>query len=188
MEQKNEDSEKELIGLARKGDQRAFEKLVLKYKDRLYGIASGVCARLPSESEDVAQETMVAAFKHVGSFKANAAFSTWLYRIAANNCWQRMRRLKTEARADMPDDHSKGHPSRPSAGDTALKNELSRAVSRALAGLPPDLRSAVMLCDIEGLSGAEAAARLGVSLPALKSRLHRARAALQAQLKDFRQD
>lgn len=178
--------EKELIKLAQRGDNRAFEALVLRYKDRLYGIASSVCARMPSEAQDVAQETFISALKNIGSFKANSAFGTWLYRIAANNCWQRFRRAKTEARSDMPDETKKGHPSRSCTSENALKSELSRAVSKALTGLPLNYRMAVMLSDIEGLSDAEAAARMKISIGALKTRLHRARNMLKEQLKDFR--
>lgn len=180
------ETENSLIEKARAGDSRAFEALVFKYKDRLYGIASNVCVRMPSETEDVAQETFLSALKSINTFKANAAFSTWLYRIAANNCWQRFRKVKAEALSEMPDERSKGHPSRSCVNENALKNELSRAVSKALASLPADYRVAVTLCDIEGLSNAEAAARMKVSVAALKARLHRARLLLKKQLQAFR--
>jgi len=180
------DNEKKLIKRAQTGDNGAFEALVLKYKDRLYGIASSVCSRMPSEAQDVAQETFISALTHINSFKGNAAFGTWLYRIAANNCWQRLRKVKSEKRSEMPDEHSKGHPSRSCVNENALKNELSRAVSKALAALPPIYRMAVTLCDIEGLTNAEAAARLKISGPAMKTRLHRARGLLKKQLAAFR--
>lgn len=177
--------EEVLINRARRGDGKAFEALALKYKDRLFGIAAAVCAQMPSESDDVAQETFVAALKHIRSFRANAAFGTWLYRIAANNCWQRLRRTKIERRADLPGESSKGHPARSCVNENTLKNELSRAVSAALAALPAEQRMAVTLCDIEGRAGAEAAALLGISLSALKSRLRRGRLLLKGQLRDF---
>lgn len=178
-------TESELIKLAREGDSASFAELVGRYKDRLYSIASSVCANRPSEADDVAQETFISALKHISSFKANAAFSTWLYRIAANNCWQRLRGESRRRGADLPDDSSRAHPAQPSAGDKALKNELSRAVSSALAALPFEYRMAVTLCDIEGLPDSEAAARMKISLPALKSRLHRARLLLKKQLAEF---
>lgn len=180
------DTEASLIERAKAGDNKAFEALVSRYKDRLYGIASSVCVRMPSEADDVAQETFLSAFKGIKTFKANAAFSTWLYRIAANNCWQRFRKARSEALSPLPDERSKGHPSRSCVNENALKNELSRAVSKALASLPPGYRLAVTLCDIEGLSNLEAAARAGVSLTALKSRLHRGRFLLKEQLAGFR--
>ncbi len=180
------DKEKTLIARAQGGDNKAFEALVLKYKDRLYGIASSVCARMPSEAQDVAQETFISALKHITSFKANAAFSTWLYRIAANNCWQRFRKVKAEALSEMPAENKKGHPSRSCVNENALKNELSRAVSKAMASLPADYRIAITFSDIEGLSNAEAAGRIKVSVAALKTRLHRARGLLKKQLEQFR--
>ncbi|MDO8804380.1 MAG: sigma-70 family RNA polymerase sigma factor [Elusimicrobiota bacterium] len=180
------DNESLLVARAQAGDDKAFEELVLKYKDRLYSIASSVCARMPSAAEDVAQETFLSALKNISSFKANAAFSTWLYRIAANNCWQRFRKVKAERLSEMPAENKKGHPSRSCVNENALKNELSLAVSKALASLSPDYRIAITLCDIEGLSNAEAAGRLKISLAALKTRLHRARGQLKKQLADFR--
>ncbi len=180
------DKERSLIARAQTGDNKAFEELVLKYKDRLYGIASSVCARMPSETQDVAQETFISALKHINSFKGNAAFGTWLYRIAANNCWQRFRKVKTERLAEMPDENSKGHPSRSCVNENALKSELSRAVSKALADMPPIYRMAVTLCDIEGMTNAEAAARLKISGSAMKTRLHRARGLLKKPLAAFR--
>lgn len=186
MSGKDAINEGKLIARARTGDNKAFEALVLNYKDRLYGIASSVCARMPSEAQDVAQETFISALKHITSFKANAAFGTWLYRIAANNCWQRFRKVKAEALSEMPAENKKGHPSRSCVNENALKNELSRAVSKALASLPADHRIAITLCDIEGLSNAEAAGRVKISLPAMKARLHRARLLLKKQLEDFR--
>jgi len=179
-------SESELIRQAKEGDSAAFAALVSRYQDRLYSIASSVCATMPSEADDVAQETFIAALKNISAFRANAAFSTWLYRIAANNCWQRLRGASRQRRADLPDDSSKAHPSQPSAGEKAVKNELARAVSSALEALPFEYRLAVTLCDIEGLPNSEAAARMKISLPALKSRLHRARLLLKKQLAEFR--
>ncbi|OGS58784.1 MAG: hypothetical protein A3J79_05990, partial [Elusimicrobia bacterium RIFOXYB2_FULL_62_6] len=139
--------ETKLIERARAGDNKAFEALVLKYKDRLYGIASSVCARMPSEAQDVAQEAFISAFRNISSFKANAAFGTWLYRIAANNCWQRFRKVKAERLSELPGESSKGHPAGSHVSESALKNELSRAVSKALASLSADHRLAITLCD-----------------------------------------
>jgi len=124
--------------------------------------------------------------KHIDSFKANSTFGTWLYRIAANNCWQRMRKVKSERLSPLPDENSSDHPSRSCVNENAVKDELSAAVSRALSSLPAPYRLAVTLCDIEGRKNSEAAAMLGLSLPALKARLHRGRLMLQKQLSSFR--
>ena len=141
---------------------------------------------MPSETDDVAQETFVSALKSINSFNGNAAFGTWLYRIAANNCWQRFRKVKAERLSEMPAENKKGHPSRSCVNENALKNELSRAVSKALASLPPKYSLAVILSDIEGLSNSEAAGRMNISLAALKTRLYRACGLLKTQLANFR--
>ncbi|MDD4004227.1 MAG: sigma-70 family RNA polymerase sigma factor [Elusimicrobiaceae bacterium] len=178
------DNETDLIARARLGDNAAFETLALQYRDRLFGIAANVCAAMPSETEDVAQEAMLSAFTHIKTFKANSAFSTWLYRIAANKCFDRIRRAKIRGWTELPEDNQKGHPAGASANEDAIKNELSRAVNAALSALPLDYRLAVTLCDIEGLPNAEAAARLNITLAALKARLHRGRALLKEQLRN----
>lgn len=180
------ETEAQLVARAKDGDEKALSSLVTKYKDRLFGIASGLCVRMPSETEDVAQEALLSALKNIKTFKANAAFSTWLYRIAANNCWQRMRSAKRHPSEELPDENSKNHPSTSCVNENAIKNELSQAVSKALNTLPPQQRMAIMLCDIEDLQLAQAAKQMGITLPALKSRLHRARQALTKQLKDFK--
>ncbi|NLH39472.1 MAG: sigma-70 family RNA polymerase sigma factor [Elusimicrobia bacterium] len=178
--------EKELIKLAQNGDTKAFETLVMNYKNRLYRIAFSVCSRMPSETQDVAQETLISAFENIGSFKTNSAFGTWLYRIAANKCWQRFRKAKTENRSDMPDETKKGHPSRFCTEENAIKKELSRVVIGALEKLPVNYSMAIVLSDIEGLSDFEAAKKMGLSLGAFKTRLHRARNMLKKQLNDLR--
>jgi RNA polymerase sigma-70 factor (ECF subfamily) len=180
----NAAAENVLVSRAREGDEAAFAALVGRYKDRLFNIASSVCSSMPSEADDVAQETFISALKNIRTFRANAAFSTWLYRIAANNCWQRMRKAKTARQVPLPEDNVKGHPA--GHGEAALKNELSRAVAKALGRLSAEQRLAVTFCDIEGLSLAEAAARMKVSIPAVKSRLHRARLLLKNQLSEFK--
>lgn len=171
-------NETELLAQARNGDPAAFEQLAVLYRDRLAGIAASVCATMPSESDDVAQEAMLSAFTHIKAFKANATFGTWLYRIAANKCLDKMRRAKTRATTELTDDF----PSADSAETEAAKLSLSRDVNAALAVLPAPYRLAVTLCDIEGLTAPVAAKQLGITVAALKSRLHRARAILKTQL------
>lgn len=171
-------NESELIERARRGNQSAFEHLAVLYRDRLAGIAASVCVTMPSESDDVAQEAMLSAFTHIKTFKANATFGTWLYRIAANKCLDKMRRAKTRATTELTDEF----PSPDTAETEAAKLSLSREVNAALGVLPAPYRLAVTLCDIEGLTAATAAKQLGITVAALKSRLHRARAILKTQL------
>lgn len=177
------DSERELIERSRKGDAEAFSRLIGRYGDRIFRLAKHVCAGLPAEADDVYQETFLTAFKKLGGFRGDSELGTWLYRIASNLCLMRRRRKKSEPFVpllDRPHEHdeTQAHQFRdwtPTPDEAAGKKELVEKVSQALAKLPMDYRLVVTLRDIEGLSGEETADILNLSLPAVKSRLHRGR-------------
>ncbi len=175
--------ESELIAKSKAGDPKAFAQLVRNYENKIFSLAHHVCAGMPSEADDIYQETFLAAFKNIKGFKSNSSLGTWLYRIAANLCWVRFRKKKREPFVPLLD-HSQG-PARVSKfepKDKALtpeeasgKKELITAVSKALADLPVDYRLLLTLRDIEGLSAEETAKILKLSVAAVKSRLHRGR-------------
>ena len=168
-----ENNEKELIEKAKTGDIKSFEGLISKYKEKIYNIAGYVCLGAGGEADDVYQETFITAFKKIRDFKGNSSLGTWLYRIAANNCWMRFRKKKKENLVSLED--VKGL----SSHEEHLKNELSLDVVRALAELSVEHRLAVTLVDLEGMSMEEAARVLKIGVPALKSRLFRARKLLK---------
>ena len=93
----------ELVEKAKAGDTASFEALVKKYQDKIYGLANYVCLGLKSEADDVYQETFINAFKNISKFKGNSGFGTWLYRIAANNCWMKYRKRKSEKLVSIED-------------------------------------------------------------------------------------
>jgi RNA polymerase sigma-70 factor (ECF subfamily) len=161
---------------ARGGDIPAFEALVKKYQEKIYGLAHHVCAGLRSEAEDVYQETLISAFKNIKKFKGKSGFGTWVYRIAANNCWMKFRKKKAEKLVSMED--LKGLEDIAQVDELA-KKELSDSVAKALAKLSVDQRLAITLADIQGVSMEEGAKILKISVPAFKTRLFRARAALR---------
>lgn len=177
--------ERTLIEKSRGGDAEAFGRLVGRYEDRIYRLAKNVCAGLPAEADDVYQETFITAFKKLKGFRGESDLSTWLYRIASNICFMRHRRKKREPFVpllDRPHDHDeeegKAHQYRdwePTPEEVAGKKELVEHVSRALAALPVDYRLVLTLRDIEGLSNEKTAEILKLSVPAVKSRLHRGR-------------
>jgi len=171
-------SDEELVRRAQAGDTASFGKLVKKYREKLYGMASAVCHGLKSETDDVYQETFISAFKNIGKFKGRAGFSTWLYRIAANNCWMKFRKRKSEKLVSLED--IRGIGDLPQADDPS-KKELAESVARALAKLPVNYRLAVTLADIQDLSMEEAAKVLKISVPAFKTRLFRARQLLKKE-------
>jgi len=168
-----DEKEKELIEKAKNGDIRSFEDLVVKYRDKIYNIAGYVCLGAPSETDDVYQETFLTAFKKIKNFKGNSNLGTWLYRIAANNCWMRFRKRKKENIVSIEDVANLA------SHKENLKNGLSHDVIKALSELSVEYRLAVTLVDIEGLSLQEAAKALKISVGALKSRLLRARKVLK---------
>ena len=168
--------ETELVEKARAGDAASFEALVKKYQDKIYGLAHHVCLGLKSEADDVYQETFISAFKNIAKFKGNSGFGTWLYRIAANNCWMKFRRKKAEKLVSLED--VRGLEDLTHADEIARK-ELTASVAKALSELSVDFRLAITLADIQGLSMDEAAKILKITVPAFKTRLFRARAALR---------
>lgn len=178
-------SEKELIERGRRGDAEAFTALVARYEDRIYRLARSVCAGLPSDADDVYQETFLTAFRKLKGFRRDSDLGTWLYRIASNLCFMRYRKKKSEPFVpllDRPHSHEEGEgpalrvPDRaPTPEEHARKKELTSAVGAALAKLPVEYRLVVVLRDVEGLSNEQAAKALGLSVAAVKSRLHRGR-------------
>jgi RNA polymerase sigma-70 factor (ECF subfamily) len=174
-----------LITRAQAGDVSAFEQLSGAYADRLFMLLLRLLGDR-SEAEDVAQDVMLRAWLGITGFRGQSSYFTWLYRIAVNEA-SRAR----ERRARRPVDVSIGaeqlqlpasaahEPSR-----QAENSELRRAIGQALAQLPPALRTAIVLRDVEGLSTQEAAEIAGVSQAAFKSRLHQARLRVRAAVGD----
>lgn len=183
-------SERRLIERSRRGDAEAFGLLVRKYEDRIFRLAKSVCSRLPSEADDVSQETFLTAFKKLDTFREEAELGTWLYRIASNLCLMK-RRAKGRERTVPLEDRTRApsgeaepqYPDRQlTPEERAGKKELVEQVGRALSALAPDYRMVVTLRDIEGLSNERTAEVLDLSVAAVKSRLHRGRLALKAAL------
>jgi RNA polymerase sigma-70 factor (ECF subfamily) len=181
-------SEPDLIERARAGDAEAFEVLVEAQSDRVYGALRrfGLAAE---EAEEVAQEVFVRAWRGLARFEGRSQLSTWLYRIAFNEAQRRLSRRPPVPVAlnftrpvpihEFPDPVARG----PEA--TALDQEFVAMMWQALAQLPEDWRTAVVLRDIDGLSTEEAAAVVGVRAAAFKSRLHRGRMQLRALLEPY---
>lgn len=175
-------SEQDLIARSNAGDGVAFGTLVRRYDDRMYRMVRSVCVSAPAEADDVYQDTFLTAYKKLSTFQGRSELGTWLYRVAANLCFMRLRAKKTRPTASLGDATPDG------AGgpeEAVRKKELSEAVTAALTSLAPEHRLAVVLRDVEGLSAAETARTLKISIPAVKSRLHRGRLALKARLAGF---
>ena len=165
------------------GDPDAFAELFQRHADRLWSLALRTL-RHPADAEEVLQEAMLAAFRRAGSFRAEAAVGTWLYRIVLNACLDRLRRARARPTAFAGDDVIAALPS-PADGPEAvvLQRELSDEIEQALGQLSADQRTALVLVDLDGCSIEEAALLLGCAPGTVKSRCSRGRAKLAPLLR-----
>jgi RNA polymerase sigma-70 factor, ECF subfamily len=180
-----DDPDGALVALARAGDREAFEELLRRHADRLCAVARRL--GLPWEmAEEVTQETFLRAWRGIGAFKGDARFFTWLYRIGVNEAKRRLEREPPRGLVGSLDEEGAVEPSdlRGEPYARVAGAELRAALERAVRGLPLKDRAPLVLRDIEGLSTADAAAVLGLSEAALKSRLHRARVAVRDAVED----
>ncbi|VAX15581.1 RNA polymerase sigma-70 factor [hydrothermal vent metagenome] len=174
--------DEELIARVKKGDYDAFERLVRKYEARIFHH----CLKFlnnQDEAEDILQETFLQVYKSLDSFRGEAAFSTWLIKIATNNCLMRIRKKKKVdiVSIDKPIEIDGSQLPREIVDwsknpfSQVSNDEIRAVLDQAISGLPEDKRVILVLKDVEGFSNIEIAQMLGISVAAVKSRLHRAR-------------
>jgi RNA polymerase sigma-70 factor, ECF subfamily len=179
------DTEASLVARAQAGDVGAFERLSGAYADRVFMLLLRLLGDR-SEAEDAAQEVMLRAWQGIARFRGQSSYFTWLYRIAVNEANRALeRRSRRPAGVAIgADELQLPAPDALDPSRQAENSELRRALSRALAELPPPLRTALVLRDVEGLSTQEAAEIAGIGQAAFKSRLHQARLRVRAALGD----
>jgi RNA polymerase sigma-70 factor (ECF subfamily) len=189
------ESEAECIEGLRAGEPAAYRRLVERHSANVYNVALKLLGD-EQEAEDVLQETFLNAFRAIDRFEERSSLSTWLYRIAYNASLMRLRKRgqMTTFSLDRPpgeQDESEWTVSRHLTDwstipdDQLLTAEAREEMDRAIAELPETLRSTFVLRDIQGLSGAETAEILGITVQAVKNRLHRARLRLRDRLSDY---
>ena len=184
-----EDPDRELVAAWQAGDESSFEELVRRHERKVFRLLLRMMGTR-EEAEDVAQETFLSLHRHGHRFRGDARFSTFIYRVASNAALNRRRTLgrnrarmqKLAVRQSAGDDLP-GSPRNPE--DATIGADLSGQVRKALDALKPSLRLPVVLYDIEGLAYGEIAEVLGVAEGTVKSRIHRARQALRAELEDL---
>ncbi len=164
------------------GDESAFGVLVARHRDRAWSVALRTLGD-PSEAADAVQDAFLSAFRAASSFRSEAKFSTWLHRIVVNACLDRMRRARVRPAVPL-DDATAATIADPY--DAYAASDLSADIAGALARIGEDQRVAIVLVDVHGMAVEEAAAVLGVPAGTVKSRCHRGRAALAAQLAHLR--
>jgi RNA polymerase sigma-70 factor (ECF subfamily) len=179
-------SDEELVARSMGGDLDSFNQLVLRWERPIYALAYRVIGR-EEEARDVAQETFLRAFRALKGFKGQAKFSSWLYRITLNLCRDWIRRERRTPVAQMPEGvdlvelAGEETPSE-SLEDLIGRRQLGRAVSKAMATLPDEQRTAIILKEYHGLTFQEIADLLDCPLSTVKTRLYQGLSVVRKQL------
>jgi RNA polymerase sigma-70 factor, ECF subfamily len=174
-------SDEEIVARVVAGETELFELLMRRHNQSLFRILRGVADRA-ADAEDLLQDAWVKAFQHLASFRGEARFSTWVARIAIHEAGARARRgRRFEALSPSVEDALRA-PRGEEPQHRAETTELRGLLEAAIDGLSPALRAVLVLRDVEGLSTADTATTLDLSVEAVKVRLHRARAALRREL------
>lgn len=185
------DDEHELVAAAKRGDTRAFEELVGRYEAKIYRLTMNI-TRNKEDAEDAMQDAFLKSYSHLKDFQEDSRFYTWLVRIAANEALMRLRKRRpNQFSLDEPVAGEEDLMPReiedwgPSPEQRFAQTEMREILSGALDKLEPDFRTVFVLRDVEELSTEETAKALGISVPAVKSRLLRARLKLRERLNRY---
>src|SRR5438309_6101100 len=181
-----------LVNAARGGDVGAFEELVRKYDRNVFRIANHITQNR-EDAEDVVQDAFLKAYQNLAQFQGNSKFYTWLVRIAVNEALMKLRKRKSDKTVSMDEDVETEDGSvpreiadwSPNPEQQYKQSELNEILTKTIQGLPAGFRTVFVLRDVEGLSTEETAETLGLSIPAVKSRLLRARLQLRDRLSRF---
>lgn len=184
----------ELVKQVLRGDIEIFEEIVARYEKKVYGLAFRML-RNHEDASDAAQEAFLKIYRSLASFKGSSKFSTWVYRITTNVCLDMLRQRKKRSAYSLDDplQLDDGEVLREMAADCGdpderlYKKELMAALSKAIGELPDEQRFVVVLRDIYGLSYGEISKALGVPLGTVKSRLNRARNAIQDTMQKYKE-
>ena len=184
-------SDDELVEALRGGDERAVEVLVDRYGGWIHRVARRFLSDA-RDAEEIVQDVLLIVVQKIQTFKGESAFSSWLYRVTVNAAYGRLRARRSRPEVSLepllPAFDEAGRHARPIAdwsaqlGDPAVAREARAAIETSLNRLPEEYRIVIVLRDVEGLSNEEVAATLGLSIPAVKSRLHRGRLVLRHAL------
>ena len=189
------DADAELVEALRREAPEAAERLVERYGDRVYRLAMRITG-LNEDAEEAAQDALWTAARKIHMFKGESAFGSWLYRITANAAYQKLRTRRQKSSEIALDDVL---PSLDGDGlhfepmddwsnrvdERALQGELRQVLTDAIDALPAEYRTALVLHDVEGVSNPDIAEALGISLPAVKSRVHRSRLFVRKHLSEY---
>ena len=189
------DRDCQLVNALSSKQRGAAEELLGTYGGQAYRLALRI-TRNVGDAEEVVQDAFCTIVWKIDTFRRESAFSSWLYRIVANAAYNKLRQRSRRRLEVSLDDVTPGHEDDDceraclsghsgDADDPAVQNELRAVLQGAIHGLPPACRAAFVLRDVDGLSSVKISEVLGVSVPSVKSRVHRARVSLRARLADY---
>lgn len=178
-----------LVSQAREGDARAFSTLVRRYENKIFRLAQHVTQNR-EDAEDVLQETFLKAYEHLDQFQGNSKFYTWIVRIAVNQALMKLRKRKTDKSVSLDETIDTGEDTvvreiaawDESPEERYSRDEMNHILNSAIESLAPPYRAVFVLRDVDELSTEETAEALDLSIPAVKSRLLRARLQLREKL------
>jgi RNA polymerase sigma-70 factor, ECF subfamily len=181
-----------LVERARAGDDSAFTELLARYERKILRLAKNITQN-DEDAEDVLQETFLKAYSHLDRFKGDSKFYTWIVRIGVNEALMKLRKRKSDKSVSLDEQLDTGDDFVPreiavwedNPEQSYSRDEMKDILDKAVEALPPIFRSVFVLRDIEELSTEETADALGISIPAVKSRLLRARLQLRERLTRF---
>jgi RNA polymerase sigma-70 factor (ECF subfamily) len=182
-------NDEQMVERALSGDPEAFGEIVRRWERRIFALAYGMLGR-EEDARDATQETFLAAFRNLRGFRGDAKVSSWLHRIAVNQCITRQRRAKVRGETALEDEAERNAavfalPIDASPARSAEAIERSHAVRKAVGSLPPDLRQVVVMKEFEELTFQQIADALEIPLSTVKSRLYTALRQLQMRLQKF---
>lgn len=189
------DRDAALLEALRAEDPAATEMLVDTYGDRVYRLTYRITGS-NEDAEEATQDALWTAARKIASFKGESQFGSWLYRIAANAAYQKLRSRRAKGREIALDDVMPALDAdglhfepmddwAPRVDDNAVNGELRDVLEKAIEELPPDYRTALVMHDVEGMPNPDIAETLGISLPAVKSRVHRSRLFVRKKLAGY---
>ncbi len=184
-------SDLELILEFQKGDQRSFEELISRYSTKVHSLASRL-TRNTEDAEEVLQDVFVTVHRKIGGFEGKSSFSSWLYRVTVNAAFMKLRKRKQDQTVPLEELVQQAQvvpalksPESSFVDSQSIRNEMLEALEAAIRKLPDDYRPVFILRDVDGLTSREVSKILDLTVPAVKSRLHRSRLMLRRRLSRF---
>lgn len=184
-------SDLDLIREFKTGDQSSFEELLSRYSNKVFSLASRL-TRNPEDAEEVLQDVFVTVHRKIASFEGKSSFSSWLYRVTVNAAFMKLRKRRQDLSVPLEDMIQQQHtiaalksPETAFVDAQSIRNQMLEALETAIRKLPDDYRPVFILRDVDGLTSREVSKILDLTVPAVKSRLHRSRLMLRRRLTRF---